>query len=607
MSVQERVEAIENISDVLRVKAFELSELDTSALDISEDVVKMAVDAIEEALSKWIPQVVLLMTASVEDDEVPLQVDSTEDHEEADDAAIDIQHQRRTQKKRKNSDHEDEEYSGREEEQNRRPNNQSRNRFLKNHFGAKYDHVFKHHDAIMNGDERHMKKLLSSLKATHDRFAGGSSTSGGTHGRRTEFEAEGIDDKFEQCKRLAKCASQMSRYDQLVYYHSDDIDPATGEIDNNVVRFDEENLIDKFEGIANLTRTIQNIFANETLDGAKNVMDSLCDELLQRFHRTVEFDSTPQWQGALVDQVCLAEGTTVYVDLASIFTKLDPILPDFTFTGGFVETTLEPFYTAPSDSPVDSLADFVANELFECAKDLFKFNKLDVGDTHYKDEEFVFQEHSQCWSGCHPEETFKGNFSFYDAIRMPTSIDLESRSRDVHGQLLNNLDPGFKFDNFLGSSFFFDETPLIKTGSVRKTHVCAFWACLSSYTAGGYEALKASSPACENIFAEHGPDAGQCMCTSGDECLSSVNQAITNECQNECRLEIKEEYYNKITTGFELVFGKRPSVGFICGVKEAVVNDGKKLPGYCCLDAPYQLNNSNWGNAVSLEFEGDSY
>jgi hypothetical protein len=78
------------------------------------------------------------------------------------------------------------------------------------------------------------------------------------------------------------------------------------------------------------------------------------------------------------------------------------------------------------------------------------------------------------------------------------------------------------------------------------------------------------------------------------------------ECQNKCTIDNVEEYYNTITNGFDLVFGAKSSIGFICGVKEAVVEDGKNLPGYCCLDAPYQLSNAHWGSSVSFELESDS-
>ena len=51
--------------------------------------------------------------------------------------------------------------------------------------------------------------------------------------------------------------------------------------------------------------------------------------------------------------------------------------------------------------------------------------------------------------------------------------------------------------------------------------------------------------------------------------------------------------YKAITDGFELVFGIDPSVGYICGLRGA-----ETMPGYCCLDAPYELNECQWGNQV---------
>jgi hypothetical protein len=762
MSVQERVKAIENLSDVLRVQALELSDFDTSVSIIPDDVVKMAVDAIEEAYSKWIPELVSLMSTLVDDDEVPLQSDSSKDHDEADDTAIGIQHQRRTQQKRKNSNQEDHEHPPREEKQNLGPNHQSRNRFLKNHFGAKYDHVFENHDAILNGDERHMQKLFSSLKATHDGYAGGSSTSGETHGRRAEFEAEGIGDKFTQCKRLVECASKMSRYDQLVYFHSDDIDEGSGKIDDNVIFFDEGNLRHKFNTIEDLSDQIQSLYgilgsypsASPSLSPSSSpstspsaspstspsaapstslspssassispsaspssspsaipstspstapsispsaspstspsaapstspsaspstspstspttsptispsdapspsptssffqifprptpnptaspttspidapstspssspsvspststspsaspsslpyFLDTKCDELLQEFHRTVEFDGTPQWQGALVDQVCLAEGTTIYVDLADIHTKLDPVVISLNSNVYSRDEKQNTLYASATnrwvkEDALNSMADRVADELYKCASELFQSMKR-TNDTGYEKEEFVF----------HRED---------NTIRIPRYVTTASPSRNDHGQLVNNYDPGFKFDDlgtkrtsFLYTKFYArDEIPETREFS---SHLCNWISCSWKFDAnkakveqydGTVETVADTFPQCDL------EDSGQCYCIEGDDCYEEdekKRELVGEACERECILERREDYYNVITTGFELVFGNKPSVGFICGVKEAVVKDKKKLPGYCCLDAPYQLNNQDWGNAVSLDFEGD--
>jgi hypothetical protein len=61
-----------------------------------------------------------------------------------------------------------------------------------------------------------------------------------------------------------------------------------------------------------------------------------------------------------------------------------------------------------------------------------------------------------------------------------------------------------------------------------------------------------------------------------------------------------EEFYEPLQKSLELVFGERapPAPGFICLLKEVVVEDGNKLPGSCCLDVLYEMGGDNWGHAV---------
>ena len=56
------------------------------------------------------------------------------------------------------------------------------------------------------------------------------------------------------------------------------------------------------------------------------------------------------------------------------------------------------------------------------------------------------------------------------------------------------------------------------------------------------------------------------------------------EAHKEC---LADEFNGPIGHSLELVFGLDASPGFICGVKDAVVNDNKQLPGFCCLDAHF--------------------
>jgi hypothetical protein len=247
------------------------------------------------------------------------------------------------------------------------------------------------------------------------------------------------------------------------------------------------------------------------------------------------------------------------------------------------------------------MADRIADELYMCASELFQFMKR-TDDTGHEKEEFVF----------HKED---------DTIRIPRSISTNSRSRNDHGQLVNNDEPGFNFvdldmkrTSFLYSEYRGYDTKEIPDTREFSSHLCNWISCSWKFDANEAKldrtdglsdiSVAAAFPQCDL------EDSGQCYCIDeDDDCYEKdekKRKLVGEACERECILERREDYYNVITTGLELVFGKRPSVGFICGLKEAVVRDGKKLPGYCCLDAPYQLNNLDWGNAVSLDFEGDS-
>ncbi|CAB9531623.1 expressed unknown protein (Partial), partial [Seminavis robusta] len=61
-----------------------------------------------------------------------------------------------------------------------------------------------------------------------------------------------------------------------------------------------------------------------------------------------------------------------------------------------------------------------------------------------------------------------------------------------------------------------------------------------------------------------------------------------------------EDEYKKVQHGFNMVFGDKASVGFLCGIKEVVAEKGpKKFPGTCCLDTPYEGTGDNWGREHS--------
>ena len=59
------------------------------------------------------------------------------------------------------------------------------------------------------------------------------------------------------------------------------------------------------------------------------------------------------------------------------------------------------------------------------------------------------------------------------------------------------------------------------------------------------------------------------------------------------------EDFEPLDTALEFVFGEKASVGLICSFADSL-QEGKGIPGRCCLDAPYQTS-APWGQAYSCD------
>ena len=195
-----------------------------------------------------------------------------------------------------------------------------------------------------------------------------------------------LETKEAKCEQLAECASRMSLFDLFVSFHSDDIDPVTGVLDENIVFFDEVDIIEIASKISNM--------AGDILD---NEAYSLCDSLLEELHRTVEFGGVPQWEGATISQVCLAQGSTASIDYASLYEALVPDLPQEEelelslkklnisiqkyMLGGGTDKKLQKIFAAlfkiyetlslPRRKEAFNLVNLLAQESFGCVEELF--------------------------------------------------------------------------------------------------------------------------------------------------------------------------------------------------------------------------------------------
>ncbi|CAB9501422.1 activity domain protein [Seminavis robusta] len=127
-----------------------------------------------------------------------------------------------------------------------------------------HSHVRSIHDALANGDHGFMKKTFNSLLHRHKRHL--------KEKRRPRRLT-----KNQQCKLLKECAGRLSLYDLYVYSHSDDIDPITGDVDDNVVSFVEPNWKIKYEKIQDLVQELRPISASE-----RRTAETTCDTSEER-------------------------------------------------------------------------------------------------------------------------------------------------------------------------------------------------------------------------------------------------------------------------------------------------------------------------------------
>jgi hypothetical protein len=258
-------------------------------------------------------------------------------------------------------------------------------------------HILEMHEAMWNGDSSFLERKRAS---PHRHKQARSHTS---HGRRMGSEDE-ESEKQQQCRDLVKCTKAMSLYDIFVYYYSDDIDPETGSIDDNRFSFDEgkDNEGEKDgEEVYSTNKNKSVVNANVAAYGTAGELDP-CDLLLQKFHRTIEFEDSNNWQGLMVGQVCLAEGTTVYVK--------PTVIESVTST---------------------NVATQVFNELFNCGMKLFEarlYDRTEIG-SYNDDETYVFLSPGR------------------DKLRIPTGFDLTA-ARDIHGQYLSSDKYPFTFDEY---------------------------------------------------------------------------------------------------------------------------------------------------------------
>lgn len=201
----------------------------------------------------------------------------------------------------------------------------------------------------------------------------------------------------------------MSLYDAFAYFHSDDIDPAGGTVDDNVLTFDESNLRQKFDSFRALASAIKS--EPEWSSGT----NAACNELLQIFHRTVEHGNIPEFDPATVSQVCLAEGTTIFIEMKDIAR----VLMNFKSQEGFEQGDVT-LWRNNIDEVLSTMVKDILLEPFQCAEELFfSQDRIDYAPA----ENFVFK---GC-GGSGSADCSIDNYQFPTELNMATKNETTTR------------------------------------------------------------------------------------------------------------------------------------------------------------------------------------
>jgi hypothetical protein len=405
------------------------------------------------------------------------------------------------------------------------------------------------------------------------------------HGRRGA-EASSTDKKMDQCGLLRECVGKMTFFDLFAYFYSDDIDPATGHIDKSTIRFDEGGDTDggAVEGVENKLMGIRGLLL-------KPQNDANCDKLLQQFHRTIEVNGVPEWEGASVSQVCLAENAQVYIDLA-------PSMPSLLYDSKSLrQQYLDAVHEAKPKSPATKWdLNRPTTPLQWYAEDKFVDGGLStwfIPDFHrawqYAIEMFISEQFDcadKLWESADRKKNHKGEEYVFrdsdDARLIPIGILKESGDvRDDHGQITNIALRAYETVSLKDLNATFDDCH----SELFKEYMVV------------WEELRACGNAtgsCDDDFIR---EEKKVKFRDDDE-LATGYEAIFDtlvEGFEGCVFD----HIDTLQHGIGLIFGEQMNFNFICSLKTAIVDGTKSSPGTCCLDAPYQLNEAYWGQPVS--------
>lgn len=393
-------------------------------------------------------------------------------------------------------------------------------------------------EAILNGDLHTVEKAKHQLHSLHSKYKGGHRDH---RGLLQDSCSSGLS-RSSQCEELAKCIEDMTKYDLFVYLFSDDLDEQ-GKVDNMVKNAGLENFNEIWERLRGKNGLIDKYYCvdfDESCDP-----EDYCEDILKEFHRNVEKDDPSPWSRGTVIDVCRARGTFNYVSFETMFSVL-------------------------ADKKL--VAEIFA-EAFHCGLAILSTKRSSGG--------LNFFDSGSEWD-FFPFTRYRNNDAADFDIVLPTGLLPEAI--DSHGKVTPwnfTIEDGYDVEDdvyycpkYDGSNFDPDCREYPNYNKVfRITTFSAIRTC-SGFGCSRYDPDTENSCAYESIG--HCPE----IFTASDA------QAVvgTNG--------------KTLDTAMKYVFGEKIGAGEVCGYSRLITNNNDLgIPGYCCLDAPYE-NEQRWGAQV---------
>ncbi|CAB9522469.1 unknown protein [Seminavis robusta] len=425
---------------------------------------------------------------------------------------------------------------------------------------------FDMHDAIFSGNIDFIYEMADDMESYH--------TSERTH-RRLEDEP---DYRYQQCKKLIGCIEEFSLYDIVNYYYGPYIDKDKGTLPNQTEMF----LADA-NGTDNIHAHVQRITSYMKEAKENDYMDSTCVSLLQQFHTNEKKENYTIYVGPTVTKVCRARGSTKFVKIDEVRTKIG-----------------------------EGIANRLFDDLVRCASTI-EDSKGDVDNTFFDEYNFpqlpisIHQDKhgaatESFWTGNSLENDVRHHYSFKKANPMKVARSKDGKFMPFQDILDIDEDCVARVNAIYVDIYKKQKTALFTDGynetvDYPPIQVLADGAMKKVYIGIGTETSTAEQVCEIGAWFAHCPTDKTKIVGDDDDFWDVCKTGWTSFGVDGLFLGNDP---GELDLAMRMTIGDSMSVGMVCAFAEATKKRPKyTVPGWCCMDTPSVA--TSWGDDYSCD------